>query len=242
MKRTVTEAIEYRRSVRIFKKEGIDSDKVKKCIMNATLAPNSSNLQTWEFYHVTNKTVLNSITKACFNQNAAKTANQIVVFVVRKDLWRKRAKENIDFLNSVFDKKMGKNTEKNRKLALKYYKVAIPIMYTSFFGILGLIRYIFFQIVGIFRPIFREVRLSDIRIVSHKSTALAAQNFMISMTEIGYDTCPMEGSDTSRIKKILNLPSSAEINMVIGCGIRDEKGIYTERYRIPFEEVYKEIK
>jgi len=242
MKRTVTEAIEYRRSVRIFKKEDIDANKVRKCIINATLAPNSSNLQTWEFYHITDKTVLNSITKACFNQNAAKTANQMVVFVVRKDLWRKRAKANIDFLNSVFDKKMGKNTEKNRKLALKYYKVAIPTMYISFFGILGLLRYIFFQIIGIFRPIFREVKLSDLRIVSHKSTALAAQNFMISMTEIGYDTCPMEGSDTSRIKKILNLPSSAEINMVIGCGIRDEKGIYTERYRIPFEEVYKEIK
>jgi nitroreductase len=242
MKRTVTEAIEYRRSVRIFKKEDIDANKVRKCIINATLAPNSSNLQTWEFYHITDKTVLNSITKACFNQNAAKTANQMVIFVVRKDLWRKRAKANIDFLNSVFDKKMGKNTEKNRKLALKYYKVAIPTMYISFFGILGLLRYIFFQIIGIFRPIFREVRLSDLRIVSHKSTALAAQNFMISMTEIGYDTCPMEGSDTSRIKKILNLPSSAEINMVIGCGIRDEKGIYTKRYRIPFEEVYKEIK
>ena len=162
--------------------------------------------------------------------------------MVRKDLWRKRAKANVDFLNSVFDKKTGRNTEKNRKLALKYYNVAIPTMYTSFFGILGFLRYIFFQIVGIFRPIFREVRLSDIRIVSHKSTALAAQNFMLSMAEIGYDTCPMEGSDTSRIKKILNLPSSAEINMVIGCGIRDEKGIYTERYRIPFEEVYKKIK
>ena len=242
MKRTVTESIEYRRSVRIFKKEDIDANKVRKCIINATLAPNSSNLQTWEFYHVTNKTVLNSITKACFNQNAAKTANQMVIFVVRKDLWRKRAKANIDFLNSVFDKKMGKNTEKNRKLALKYYKVAIPTMYISFFGILGLLRYIFFQIIGIFRPIFREVRLSDLRIVSHKSTALAAQNFMLSMAEIGYDTCPMEGSDTSRIKKILNLPSSSEINMVIGCGIRDEKGIYTERYRIPFEEVYKKIK
>jgi nitroreductase len=243
MKRTVTEAIEYRRSVRIFKKESIDPNKVKKCIINASLAPNSSNLQTWEFYHIINKTVLNSIAKkACFNQNAARTANQMVVFVVRKDLWRKRAKANIDFLNSVFDKKMGKNTEKNRKMALKYYKVAIPIMYTSFFGILGLLRYIFFQTVGIFRPIFREVRLSDLRIVSHKSTALAAQNFMLSMAEIGYDTCPMEGSDTSRIKKILNLPSSTEINMVIGCGIRDEKGIYSERYRIPFEEVYKEIK
>jgi hypothetical protein len=30
MKRTVTQAIEHRRSVRIFKKEDIDSDKVKK--------------------------------------------------------------------------------------------------------------------------------------------------------------------------------------------------------------------
>ena len=65
---------------------------------------------------------------------------------------------------------------------------------------------------------------------------------MLSMTEIGYDTCPMEGSDTSRIKKILNLPSSAEINMVIGCGIRDERGIYSERYRIPFKDVDKDIK
>ena len=55
MKRNVTQAIEYRRSVRIFKKEGIDSDKVKKCIINASLAPNSSNLQTWEFYHIINK-------------------------------------------------------------------------------------------------------------------------------------------------------------------------------------------
>ena len=39
MKRTVTQAIEHRRSVRIFKNENIDSDKVKKCIINATLAP-----------------------------------------------------------------------------------------------------------------------------------------------------------------------------------------------------------
>ena len=30
------------------------------------------------------------------------------------------------------------------------------------------------------------------RIVAHKSAGLAAQNFMISMAAIGYDTCPME--------------------------------------------------
>jgi nitroreductase len=76
------------------------------------------------------------------------------------------------------------------------------------------------------------------RIVAQKSAALTAQNFMISMTAINYETCPMEGFDSLRIKKILNLPAGAEINMIIGCGIRGESGVYGERFRIPFKEVY----
>lgn len=47
------------------------------------------------------------------------------------------------------------------------------------------------------------------------------------------------GTDTLRIKKLLNLPYGAEINMVIGCGIRKPEGVYGDRFRIPFEEVYK---
>jgi len=41
-----------------------------------------------------------------------------------------------------------------------------------------------------------------------------------------------------RVKKILNLPASAEINMILGCGIRDENGVYGPRFRVPLEEVY----
>jgi nitroreductase len=99
-------------------------------------------------------------------------------------------------------------------------------------------KYLVFQVVGLFRPIYRQARNSDMRVVAHKSAGLAAQNFMISMAAIGYDTCPMEGSDTLRVKRILNIPYAAEINMVLGCGIRDEKGIYGPRFRVPFEEVY----
>jgi hypothetical protein len=29
--------------------------------------------------------------------------------------------------------------------------------------------------------------------------------------------------------------------MIIGCGIHDESGVYGERFRIPFEEVYFEL-
>jgi nitroreductase len=64
---------------------------------------------------------------------------------------------------------------------------------------------------------------------------------MLSMAAIGYDTCPMEGFDSLRVKKALDLPGAAEITMIIGCGIRDEKGVYGPRFRIPFNEVYREL-
>jgi nitroreductase len=61
------------------------------------------------------------------------------------------------------------------------------------------------------------------------------------MAAEGYDTCPMEGSDTLRVKKLLSLPFGAEVNMIVSCGIRKPEGIYGERFRIPFEEVYNEV-
>ena len=48
----------------------------------------------------------------------------------------------------------------------------------------------------------------------------------------------MEGFDSLRVKKALSLPRSSEINMIISCGIRDEKGIYGDQIRVPFEEIY----
>lgn len=242
MEKTVTEAIHYRRSVRMYKDNvELDDAKVRQCLLNASLAPTSSNLQLWEFYHVTNSGKLAAISKACFDQPAAKTAKQLVVVVTRKDLWKKRAKANLDFLQVSFaDKPLDQYTQRE-KFALNYYKKLIPTLYTDFLGIIGGIKYCFFQIVGLFRPIYRQVRNSDMRIVAHKSAGLAAQNFMISMAAIGYDTCPMEGSDTLMIKKVLGLPRGAEINMVIGCGVRDEKGVYGPRFRVPFEDVYKKV-
>ena len=243
MLKTVSEAIEYRRSVRKYLDVELDQEKVKNCIRNATLAPNSSNMQLWEFYHVTDNKTLKKLSKACFDQNAAKTAVNMVVFVARRDKWRERAKYNLDFLEDMFDKqeKEGKDVERRRKVSRRYYKKLMPTIYTDFLGIVGYYKKILSFFIGLFRPIYREVLFSDSRVITHKSVALAAENFMLSMAEIGYDTCPMEGSDTTRVKKILKLPSKAEITMIIGCGIRAENGVYTERFRVPFDHVYKKI-
>ena len=237
--KTVSDAIKYRRSVRVFSDQDLDSEIVKKCLHNASLAPNSSNLQLWEFVHVNDDKVIEKLSKACFNQNAAKTAKQLVVIVVRKDLWKKRANWNIEVISN--QSKNNQISDKRLKQAKAYYKKVIPTLYTDFFGILGMLKSLIFQTIGLFRPTMRQVTSSDLRVVAHKSAGLAAQNFMISMAAIGYDTCPMEGSDTLKVKKILNLPSGSEINMVIGCGIRTNEGIYGDQLRVPFNEVYTYI-
>jgi nitroreductase len=241
--KTVSEAISYRRSVRVYDAEkSIDKDIVKKCIEQASLAPNSSNMQLWEFYHVTSKDIIDKIAPFCFNQNAARTAQQLVIFVSRKDLWKKRAKANLSFIDKNFGANNPKSEQSSReKVSRNYYGKIIPFAYSDFLGILGFFKYLMILVIGIFKPIYREVRKSDMRIVAHKTCGLAAQNFMISMAAEGYDTCPMEGSDTWRVKKLLGLPLGAEINMIVSCGIRKPEGVYGERFRIPFNEVYKEV-
>ena len=219
--KTVSEAIKYRRSVRIFDSEKkMDSKIVKKCIEQASLAPNSSNMQLWEFYHITSKETIQKIAPLCFHQNAAKTAEELVVFITRKDLWRKRRASNLKIIDTIFPSKPKSEQSSREKVSRNYYGKLIPFAYADFFGIFGFLKFLMILIIGIFKPVYREVRKSDMRIVAHKTCALAAENFMLSMASEGYDTCPMEGSDTWRVKRILDLPYGAEINMIVSCGIR----------------------
>jgi len=238
------EVLNYRRSVRNYDAaKPLDVDKVKKCIELATLAPNSSNMQLWEFYHIVDKEQLKKLSKFCFDQSATATAQQAVVFVTRRDLFRQRAKGVFEFekVNIARYSPLDRQ-EKRTKDQKLYYSKVMPFMYAQFFGLLGFLRKAIAYAVHPFRTMITAVSESDSRIVVHKSCALAAQTFMIAMANEGYDTCPLEGFDGMRVKKLLGLPHGAEINMVISCGIRNgNKGIWGERYRVPFDEVYKQV-
>jgi len=240
-KTTFLEALNYRRSVRVYdENKEINSEVVKNCIQQATLAPNSSNMQLWEFHHITSKEILSKLAKACLDQSAATTAKEMLVVIVRKDLWKQRANENYTYLNKLFGKKKKDEYSGREKFALNYYKKLMPFVYSEFLGIYGYIKYIISWFTGFFKPSYRQLRKSDMRIVAHKSAGLAAQTFMLSMAAENYDTCPMEGFDSVQVKRALNLPSKCEVNMVISCGIRKPEGVYGERFRIPFEKVYKQ--
>ena len=155
VEKTVSKAIEYRRSVRRYDAtKPLNKEDVKSCIQQASLAPTSSNLQLWEFYHITNTETLQKIAKACFDQSAAKTALQLVVTIVRKDLWKQRAAANISFLTKQFENQKVKNL-KDEKKSMNYYKKVITIIYIDFFGLLGWLKKIIAFIIGMFRPMYR---------------------------------------------------------------------------------------
>lgn len=238
---TFEEIINHRRSVRHYDPDKeLDSNKVRRCIELATLAPVSSNMQLWEFHHITSPELLKKMEKACIYQNTARTAKQIVVFVTRQDLFRKRARQVLSFerknIRNYVPKEKQEKYIKNQEI---YYNIAMPFIYGRFLGLYGIFRKLFATVIGLFRPIVREVSECDMRVVVHKTCGLAAQTFMLAMADEGYDTCPLEGFDSRLVKKALSLPKGAEINMVITCGIRMEKGLRGERFRVPFEEVYR---
>ncbi|WP_417521152.1 nitroreductase family protein [Marinobacter sp.] len=88
--------VRSRRSVRRFTDEPIPDAVLDDCLELATLAPNSSNLQPWEFYVVRTPALRSKLAEACLGQNAATTAPVLIAIVARPDTWRKHAQLAIE--------------------------------------------------------------------------------------------------------------------------------------------------
>jgi nitroreductase len=228
------EILQGRRSVRVYDpKAPFDINSVYKCLEAATLAPNSSNMQLWEFYVVAEDSPLKQdLDKLCLGQKAASTSRAMVVVVARRDKWKVRQQANYDYIKDVY----ASAPAHKQKQALAYYGKLIPKLYSKF-PLWSLAKQMIVWAAGLKRPMVREVSETDVRISVHKSVALAAMTFMYAMKAEGYDTCPMEGFDSKGVRKLLQLPKSAEINMIISCGTALPEGIYGKRFRVPSAEV-----
>ena len=227
--------IKSRRSVRSFTDDPIPEDVMMSCLELALLAPTSSNLQCWEFYWVKDSTKKQKLKKYCLGQPAASTAQELVVCVARTDTWKKNNQQILsNFENS--DRKVP-------KAVLSYYRKIVPLAYNQgFLGLFGLFKRLVIFFRGIKKVTPREpTSFADMRVWAHKTTALACQNLMLSLRAYGYDSCPMEGMDSKRIKKLLDLPKGAQVSMVISAGKRASNGVYGKRLRLNSERFIKVV-
>ncbi len=217
--------VRSRRSVRVYGDEQVPESVMRKCLELATLAPNSSNLQCWEFYWVRDAHKKSELVKLCLGQPAAATAQELVVCVARLDTWKRNSKLVLEHLVA--------SGEMVPAAKLHYQRKIVPLAYGQGpFYILGPFKKLVIAVLGLFKVVPRgPASKADMRVWAHKSTALACENLMLSLRAFGMDSCPMEGMDGRRIQKLLNLPRTAEICMVISAGKRAPNGVYDQQFR-----------
>jgi nitroreductase len=218
--------VDARRSCRVYTEEPIPESVVRKCLSLALLAPNSSNLQPWQFYWVRNADKKKRVVEACLIQPAAATAQELIIAVSHPQMWRTTRTLMLEtFANQ--------NEIKVPKSAISYYDKLVPLAYNQgFLGIFGRIKSLILFFRGLKKATPRgPVSKNDMRVWGQKSTALACQQLMLAFRAHGYDTCPMEGMDENRIRKIIDFPKGSEVCMIISAGKRADNGIYGPRIR-----------
>lgn len=225
--------VQSRRSVRRFTDEKIPEAVLQDSLDMALLAPNSSNLQPWMFYRVRSPARRKRMVAACLNQNAAKTAAEMIVVVARTTTWKQHCAEMLDHWPE----------ESIPRVVEEYYQRAALVHYGQIpLDPMGHIKKLFRDVMGLTRPAPRWPNSqADMKLWACKSTALAAENLMLALRAHGYDSCPMEGFDGARVRRIVKLPRDAFVVMIVAAGRRADNGIYHEQIRFDRERFIQDI-
>jgi nitroreductase len=231
------QTIHSRRSVRVYDTNiRIPDSVVERCLDAALAAPNSSNLQPWEFFWIKSDQALSEVKKICLSQSAAVTSNTLIAVVAKMNTWDQRRQQMIEY----FDQQ-----EKTppRGAYLYYRKVVRLAYYLGFMNWFGFVKKVL-NFSGRFskKPSPQPATgFQDLRVWAHKSTALACENLMLPFRAEGYDTCPMEGFDGNKLARFLKLDKKSEVCMVISAGKRAPNGIFAPRVRFPKEQFIKQV-
>lgn len=219
--------IESRRAVRRFLPEAVPDAVIRDCLELAVLAPNSCNLQPWSFQVVRDPALLARLRPVCMSQNAAR-APLIIAVLARPDTWKQACADMV---------KYWPEPEVPARVRHFYAKTA-PFQYNQGpLGLLGLFKRQLVRLLALRKPLMRKPNSrADMRLWAVKSTALAAENLMLAFQSHGYATCPMEGFDEVRLRKVLDIPRQAIPIMLLAVGRQGEKGVYNPRLRFPLEQ------
>ena len=225
--------LQKRRSIRVFNGEPVKDHLVRRAIELAMLSPSSSNLQPWQFYRI--KEVLPAARICFMKQSAAVTCSEIIVAVARPDLWKQSNDKILAFLQE--------NKPPHYDYLMNYHGRLTPFSYdTGFWGMKGILHAVITWFIGLSRPVVRQGFLQkSLREVAVKSTALACQTLMLALIAEGIDSCPMEGFDYKRLRKLLGLPSLAVPVMGIAIGKRSPNYVPPKRQRFGYDDTVVEI-
>jgi nitroreductase len=164
------------------------------------------------------------------------------VAIARPDLWRLGAERMFTRLET--DAREGTADADYRAWLprlKKKYELMVPLLFADGpLNVLAPAKAALLWVIGLFRPMMRgPFGRAEQQLWATKTTALACENFMLALAAAGYDSCPLEGFDEPKLKRLLALTHEARVVMVIAAGrrgphalipqIRHERAFYVER-------------
>jgi nitroreductase len=222
-----------RRSIRNFLPDLVPPEVLERCLDSALKAPSSSNLQHWEFIIIRNPETRAQANHVCLDQKLLQSAPLLVAVVAHTRSWQRNCRFILDTLEA---------RGILRKSQARYWGKLMPFMYRQDpFGLFGCLKHAAGRVVSLFRPSPSFHSKAELRVTVHKSTALAAATFMLALRAEGYDSCPIEGFDPWRAKKVLKLSPGAEVCMFLAIGKRGDKAIWWDRILLPKAWTVREI-
>jgi nitroreductase len=217
-----------RRSVRAYLPERIPDSVLNACFDLAILAPTSHNLECWQMIDVRDSIRLAALRHLCLDQPAAANAPHLIVAVARPDLWRRGRAMMLEHIQQEkADPTLPKALRDFLPLFELKYRLQIPLLFEDGpFHILAPLKRLLVWGRAWFKPMMRgPFGRHEQALWAIKTAALACENLMLALTAHGFDSCPMEGFDEPRVKRLLGLPRAAEIVMVIAAGRGAEGGV-----------------
>jgi len=201
-----------RRSTRHFRPDPVPPELLDKLLEAARWSPSGFNLQPTHFVVVTDPDAKARLYPACMKQRQVLEAGAIVVFSGDRQV----AANNFERVMDQ-DREAGAiHAEYERKLR-RY----VPLFFHQGpVGIGWLWKMVIEGLVARFIPIpsFQAVHKS---FWLAKQVSLSAMVFMLAAEAAGLATCPMEGFGERSVRRVLGIPSSQAVILVVAVGYAD---------------------
>lgn len=223
------EAIRQRHSVRTFSSKKVPDQLIYELLELANFAPSGFNLQPWHFVLVRDSDLKELLCHIAMDQEQILRAPYVVAFVADPQAWKK-----------PYDTILAKGVDSHwltQAEADLYRKMVSQLFSTDPFGLFGLIKRVMSPLRRLFKPLPRVITSKQEAIDYVRSqTMLAAGTFLIAATGANLATCPIEGFDEDRLKKLLAIPSSMSVPLIIAFGYPMEEQPLPHSIRCPLIE------
>jgi nitroreductase len=200
--------VRRRRAVRHFSDAPLPDGVLDRLLDAARWAPSGYNLQPTHFVVVTAAELKAKLRPACMDQPQVAEAPATIVFCGDRLV----AKHNFD-RSLALDKQAGGIDERYEKVMRKF----VPLAFSTGPAGLGWLWKSMLPLARLGVPI-PNIPAVHRRYWLAKQVALSAMSFMLAATAADLATCPMEGFDETRVRRLLGIPRAIVPVLVVPVG------------------------